>query len=153
MTGWRVGWMIVPEDHIRQIDRLAQNLFICAPHASQVAALAAMDAQEEMDAHIATYARNRELLLQELPHAGFDRIAPPDGAFYIYADVSELTIDSHALVRELLADAGVAATPGVDFDPVRGHKYLRFSYAGTHEDMVEAMARLKDWYQRRGGTN
>lgn len=151
MTGWRVGWMVVPEDHVRRVERLAQNLFICAPHASQVAALAALDCEEELRGNIETYAANRELLLRELPKAGFGKLAPPDGAFYLYADVSALTEDSRALASELLEDAGVAATPGLDFDPVRGHRFLRFSYAGSHAEMIEGAERLKAWYQRRGG--
>ena len=151
MTGWRIGWMVVPEDHIRRIERLAQNLFICPPHASQIAALAALDAEDELQGNIATYRRNRGLLLQGLPAAGFDRLAPPDGAFYIYADVSALTDDSRALAAEILDKAGVAVTPGLDFDPVRGHHALRFSYAGTTADMEEGLTRLKAWHQARQG--
>ena len=151
MTGWRIGWMVVPEDHIRRIERLAQNLFICPPHASQIAALAALDAEDELQDNIATYRRNRGLLLQGLPAAGFDRLAPPDGAFYIYADVSALTDDSRALSAEILDQAGVAVTPGLDFDPVRGHQSLRFSYAGTTADMEEGLSRLKAWHQARQG--
>ena len=150
MTGWRIGWMVVPEDHVRRIERLAQNLFICPPHASQVCALAALDCTDELQANVATYARNREMLLRELPKAGFTHLAPPDGAFYIYADVSEMTDDSPALAREILDEAGVSVTPGLDFDPVRGHRFLRFSYAGSHNDMIEGAERLKAWYQRRG---
>ena len=150
MTGWRIGWMVVPEDHVRRIERLAQNLFICPPHASQVCALAALDCTDELQANVATYARNREILLRELPKAGFTHLAPPDGAFYIYADVSEMTDDSPALAREILDEAGVSVTPGLDFDPVRGHRFLRFSYAGSHNDMIEGAERLKAWYQRRG---
>ncbi|MHA3978425.1 aminotransferase class I/II-fold pyridoxal phosphate-dependent enzyme [Halovulum sp. GXIMD14794] len=150
MTGWRVGWMVVPKDHVRRVERLAQNLFICAPHVAQVAALAALDAQDEMARNVETYSKNRALLLDALPRAGFDRIAPPDGAFYLYADVSHLTDDSRALAAELLEVAGVAVTPGLDFDPVRGHQTLRFSYAGSHADMIEGAERLKAWYQARG---
>ena len=149
MTGWRVGWMVVPEDHVRRIERLSQNLFICAPHAAQVAALAAMDCDEELQGHIKTYARNREVLVQGLLKAGFTKFAPPDGAFYIYADVSDLTNDSRALAAEILQDAGVAVTPGLDFDPERGHKTLRFSYARSTEDMIEGVARLQAWYKNR----
>ncbi len=149
MTGWRVGWMIVPENHVRRIERLSQNLFICAPHAAQVAALAAMDCDEELQGHLKTYARNREVLVEGLPKAGFSKFAPPDGAFYIYADVSDLTDDSRALAAEILQDAGVAVTPGLDFDPERGHKTLRFSYARSTEDMVEGVARLQRWFKAR----
>jgi len=149
MTGWRVGWMVVPESHVRRIERLSQNLFICAPHAAQVAALAAMDCDDELQGHIETYARNREVLIEGLPKAGFSNFAPPDGAFYIYADVSDLTNDSRALAAEILRDAGVAVTPGLDFDPDRGHKTLRFSYARSTEDMLEGVARLQRWFKAR----
>ena len=111
MTGWRVGWMVVPEDHVRVVERIAQNMFICAPHASQVAALAAMDAGDELKANLAVYTRNRLMMLEGLPKAGFDRIAPPDGAFYVYADVSEITNDSRALAAEILEGAGVVIKP------------------------------------------
>jgi aspartate/methionine/tyrosine aminotransferase len=142
MTGWRIGWMVVPEDHVRTIERLAQNLFICPPHASQIAALAAMECTDELEANRAVYARNRALMLEGLPKAGFDRIAPPDGAFYVYADVRHLTDDSRALAAEILERAGVAVTPGLDFDPVRGAGTLRFSYARATEDIEEGLARL-----------
>lgn len=142
MTGWRIGWMVVPEDHVRTIERLAQNLFICPPHASQIAALAAMDSHEELEANRAVYARNRALMLEGLPKAGFDRIAPPDGAFYVYADVRHLTDDSRALAAEILERAGVAVTPGLDFDPGRGAGTLRFSYARATADIEEGLARL-----------
>ncbi len=145
MTGWRVGWMIVPQDHVRRLERLMQNLFICAPHASQIAALAALDCDAELKQNLAVYAENRAFLLRELPKAGFDRIAPPDGAFYIYADVSGLTDDSVALARRLLLEAGVSVTPGPDFDPARGNRSLRFSYARATEDIIEGVARLKRW--------
>jgi aspartate/methionine/tyrosine aminotransferase len=120
MTGWRIGWMVVPEGHVRTVERLAQNMFICPPHASQIAALAALEAVEELEANRAVYAENRRLMLEGLPKAGFTRIAPPDGAFYIYADVSDLTADSLSFAAEILEQAGVAVTPGLDFDPRRG---------------------------------
>ncbi|HKL65276.1 MAG TPA: aminotransferase class I/II-fold pyridoxal phosphate-dependent enzyme [Roseovarius sp.] len=145
MTGWRVGWMVVPEDHVRTVERLAQNLFICPPHASQIAALAAMDCTDELEANRAVYARNRALMLEGLPEAGFDRIAPPDGAFYVYADVRHLTDDSRAFAAEILERAGVAVTPGLDFDPSRGAGTLRFSYARATADIEEGLARLKDF--------
>jgi aspartate/methionine/tyrosine aminotransferase len=145
MTGWRIGWIVVPEAHIRRLERLQQNLFICAPHASQVAALAALDATEELKGNLAVYRANRELLLEGLPRAGFTRIAPPDGAFYIYADVAAMTRDSRALAREILERAGVAVTPGLDFDPGRGWGTLRFSYAGPAADMAEALSRIEAW--------
>ncbi|GIT92454.1 aminotransferase [Jannaschia pagri] len=149
MTGWRIGWMVVPEDHVRTVERLAQNMFICAPHASQVAALAALDAEEELQANLSVYAENRRILLEGLPAAGFDRIAPPDGAFYIYADVSDLTQDSRAFAAEVLERAGVAVTPGLDFDPGRGAGTLRFSYAGSTADMVEGVERLRRFMAAR----
>jgi aspartate/methionine/tyrosine aminotransferase len=149
MTGWRVGWLVVPEDHVRVIERLAQNMFICAPHASQAAALAAMDATDELEANMAVYRANRQLMLAGLPEAGFTQIAPPDGAFYVYADVSELTQDSRGFAAEILEKAGVAVTPGLDFDPVRGHQTLRFSYARSTEDIAEGLARLKAFMQAR----
>ncbi len=150
MTGWRIGWMVVPEDHVRVIERLAQNFFICPPHASQIAALAAMDCEGELEANLAVYAANRALMLDGLPKAGFDRIAPPDGAFYVYADVSDLTDDSRAFAAEILDKAGVAVTPGLDFDPVRGGGTLRFSYARATADIEEGLARLAAFMAARG---
>jgi aspartate/methionine/tyrosine aminotransferase len=149
MTGWRVGWMVVPEDHVRVIERISQNMFICAPHVSQVAALAAMDATDELQENMAVYRANRSLMIEGLPQAGFTNIAPPDGAFYVYADVSDMTDDSRAFAAEILEHAGVAVTPGLDFDPVRGHQTLRFSYARSTEDIVEGLARLKAFTNRR----
>lgn len=150
MTGWRVGWMVVPEDHVRVLERIAQNMFICAPHASQVAALAAMDCGEELDGNLQVYHKNRALMLEGLPKAGFDKIAPPDGAFYVYADVSELTQDSRAFAAEILEKAGVAVTPGLDFDPVRGATTLRFSYARSTTDIEEGLERLARFMAARG---
>jgi aspartate/methionine/tyrosine aminotransferase len=141
--------MVVPEDHVRVIERLAQNLFICPPHASQVAALAAMECGEELEANMAVYRANRALMLDGLPKAGFDRIAPPDGAFYVYADVSHLTDDSRAFAAEILEKAGVAVTPGLDFDPVRGGGTLRFSYARSTADIEEGLARLAAFMANR----
>ena len=149
MTGWRVGWMVVPEDHIRTVERLAQNLFICAPHAAQVVALEALDCVDELEHNRATYAENRRLMLEGLPRAGFSKIAPPDGAFYIYADVGAFTEDSLAFSAELLREAGVAVTPGLDFDSVRGARTLRFSYARATEDIVEGLRRLQAYMEGR----
>lgn len=142
MTGWRIGWMVVPEDQVRVLERISQNMFICAPHASQVAALAAMDCDAELQANLDVYKANRTLMLEGLPKAGFTNIAPPDGAFYVYADVSDMTADSRAFAAEILDQAGVAVTPGLDFDPVRGGSTLRFSYARATEDIQEGLARL-----------
>lgn len=150
MTGWRVGWMVVPPGHVRTVERLAQNMFICPPHASQIVALAALDCIDELEANRAIYAANRALMLEGLPLAGFTRIAPPDGAFYVYADVSDLTTDSLGFAREILNGAGVAVTPGVDFDPVRGRQTLRFSYARGTADIVEGLARLRGFMAARG---
>jgi aspartate/methionine/tyrosine aminotransferase len=149
MTGWRVGWMVVPPDLMRPIERLAQNLYISPPAIAQAAALGAFDAGEELEANRKSYAENRQLLLEELPKAGFVNFAPADGAFYLYCDVSDTTDDAAALAAILLAEAGVAVTPGIDFDEQRGNRFLRFSYAGTTADMAEAARRLVAWAQRR----
>ncbi|WP_339823442.1 pyridoxal phosphate-dependent aminotransferase [Sulfitobacter dubius] len=149
MTGWRVGWMVVPENQVRVVERIAQNMFICAPHASQIAALASMDCDDELQANLAVYRRNRDLMIDGLKEAGFIDIAPPDGAFYVYADVSRFTDDSRAFAAEILEKAGVAVTPGLDFDPARGHKTLRFSYARSTADMEEGIARLKAFMAAR----
>jgi aspartate/methionine/tyrosine aminotransferase len=145
MTGWRLGWMILPEDMLRAAECLAQNLFISPPTLSQHAAVAAFDCRDELDANVAAYAKSRALLLEELPKAGFDKLAPAEGAFYLYADVTELTNDSEAYCRRLLAETGVATTPGVDFDPDRGSRYMRFSFAGPFEHMKEAVKRIRAW--------
>lgn len=145
MTGWRVGWMVVPERLVRPIERLAQNLYISPPAVSQAAALGAFDGIEELEANRRVYGENRRILLSELPKAGFRDLVPPDGAFYIYADVSAFTSDSLAFARSMLEETGVAATPGVDFDAKRGRQFLRFSYAGRTEDMAEAARRLASW--------
>ncbi len=145
MTGWRLGWMVLPEDLVRPVECLGQNLFISAPTLSQIAATTAFDCGEVLDGYVATYARNRELLLRELPKAGFDRLAPADGAFYLYADVTHLTNDSDAFCRRMLTETGVATTPGIDFDPERGNRFLRFSFSGPEAEMAEAARRLQDW--------
>ena len=145
MTGWRVGWMVLPEDLARPVEQLAQNLFISAPGVSQVAALAAFEAEAELCGHLARYAANRALLLDALPRAGIDRLAPAEGAFYLYADVGHLTNDSSAWCARMLAEIGVAATPGVDFDRTRGHRTVRFSFCGATADMEEAAERIARW--------
>jgi aspartate/methionine/tyrosine aminotransferase len=145
MTGWRIGWMIAPSDLLRPIECLAQNLFISPPTLPQIAALAAFDCGDELEANVRRYAENRALLLAQLPRAGFDRLAPADGAFYIYADVSPLTNDSDEFCRRMLADTGVAATPGLDFDAERGHQFIRFSFAGSGADIAAAADRLLEW--------
>jgi aspartate/methionine/tyrosine aminotransferase len=148
MTGWRIGWMVVPERLVRPIERLAQNLYISPPYLSQVAALAAFEAGEELEAVKAGYARNRAMLLEELPRIGLSEMHPVDGAFYIYADVARFTNDSIAFSKRMVEEAGVAATPGLDFDPVEGAHYLRFSFAGSEEECREAVRRLEDWLPR-----
>ena len=145
MTGWRVGWLVVPKDLVRPIERLAQNLYIAPPAVSQVAALGAFDGIDELEANRSVYRENRDLLLAALPKAGLGNILPADGAFYLYADVSEFTSDSVSFAKAMLQETGIAATPGVDFDAERGHTFLRFSYAGTRADMEEAARRLAAW--------
>ena len=151
MTGWRVGWLVVPPGLVRTAERLAQNLFICASHAGQVAALAAMDCLGELEANRAVYAGNREAMLDGLRAAGLTRFSPPDGAFYVWVDVSGTGMDSRALASALLEEAGVATTPGADFDPARGGGWLRLSYAGSRADVEEGMARIGGWLAGRGG--
>jgi len=143
MTGWRVGWMVLPQELVRPVECLAQNLFISAPHVCQVAAEAAFDCAAELDGNVARYRRARDHLLRALPEAGFPDIAAADGAFYIYADVGARTNDSTAFCARMLAEVGVAATPGVDFDRTRGARTVRFSYCGPEADMVEAAGRLR----------
>ncbi|PVB62607.1 aminotransferase class I/II-fold pyridoxal phosphate-dependent enzyme [Labrenzia sp. 011] len=142
MTGWRIGWMILPEQLVRPVERIAQSLYISPPELSQIAATAALDCVQELEGVKAGYAANRALLLKGLPDMGLDRLLPVDGAFYIYADISRFSSNSLEFARTMLHEAGVAATPGVDFDPVHGHEFLRFSFAGTHDDMKEALSRL-----------
>lgn len=150
MTGWRIGWLVLPRDMVDSVDRLAQNLFISTPTLSQEAAIAAFDALDEANSHVARYARNREILLEALPKAGITEIAPPDGAFYLYCDISHLTGDSVTFCEKMLEETGVAATPGVDFDPDRGGQTIRFSFAGPTEDIQEAARRMIEWIPGRG---
>ena len=148
MTGWRLGWMVLPEELIRPVECLAQNLFISPPSLSQVAAVEVFGCRDELEANVKRYAANRAVLLDALPKAGLDRIAPPDGAFYLYVDVGHVTNDSADFCKRLLADTGVAITPGMDFDPSRGSRTLRFSFAGSTETMTEAARRLGSWLRR-----
>jgi aspartate/methionine/tyrosine aminotransferase len=145
MTGWRVGWLILPEDLVRPVERLAQNLFISAPYISQVVAEASFDCHDELRANIARYRRSRDHLLRALPEAGFTRLSPAEGAFYLFADITERSNDSTAFCARMLAEAGIAVTPGVDFDHARGNRFLRFSYCGPEDDMRAAAERLKAW--------
>jgi aspartate/methionine/tyrosine aminotransferase len=145
MTGWRLGWMVLPQDLHDCVERLGQNLFISPPTLPQLAALAVFDCKAELDANVARYRRNRDLLLSELPKAGFRQFAPPEGAFYLYADIGNLTNDSESFCRRMLHETGVALTPGTDFDSERGHRSLRISFAGSTENMAEAARRLIRW--------
>jgi len=145
MTGWRIGWMVVPKDLARSVECLQQNLFISAPTLSQLAAIHAFECARDLDARVARYGKNREILLNELPLLGFDRLAPSDGAFYLYADVSHLTGDTPEFCKKMLNETGVAVTPGIDFDPIHGNKSIRFSFAGSTEQIISAIGRLKAW--------
>ncbi len=145
MTGWRVGWMVAPAELARTIECLAQNIYISPPTLSQIAAQAAFDCRAELDHNVARYRENRRLLLDGLPQAGFDRLAPADGAFYLYADVAGLTNDSEAFCQQMLAETGVAAAPGTDFDQARGRSFMRFSFSGATDDVEAALRRLAAW--------
>jgi aspartate/methionine/tyrosine aminotransferase len=145
MTGWRVGWMVVPEVLVRPIERLQQNLSISVPTLSQIAAEAAFDGRDEMEAIKHGYEENRRILIEGLPRAGLTKFLPVDGAFYLYADVSDFTADSFEFAKAMLEKAGVAATPGVDFDPIHGRSFIRFSYARSAAEMQEAVARIARW--------
>jgi aspartate/methionine/tyrosine aminotransferase len=145
MTGWRIGWMVVPETLVRPIERLQQNLAISVPTLSQFAAEAAFDGTEEMEAIKRGYVENRRILIEGLPRAGLMKFLPADGAFYLYADVSDFTSDSLAFAKQMLEEAHVAATPGIDFDPIHGKNFMRFSYARSVDDMREAVARITRW--------
>ena len=145
MTGWRIGWMVLPERLVRPIERVAQSLYISAPELSQIAAEAALGAGAELDVYRASYGRNRDFLMRRLPEIGFRIASPMDGAFYAYVDVSRFTNDSMALARKMLAEINVAATPGLDFDPVEGHRAMRISYAGSNAEIEEATERMAAW--------
>lgn len=146
MAGWRLGWMVSPPEHVERARAFMGALFLTAPSLAQHAALVAMDCREELDGHVEVYRRNRELLLAALPGLGLTAIAPPDGAFYIYADIGHLTNDSLAFCERLLRDTGVATAPGVDFDPVEGRRFIRFSFAVSTAEIEEALERLKPWF-------
>jgi aspartate/methionine/tyrosine aminotransferase len=145
LTGWRIGWMVLPEDLTRPVERLAQNMFISAPHISQVVAEACFDCHDELQRNVAGYRRSRDQLLAALPKAGFAKIAPAEGAFYLWIDVTDRTKDSMAFCQRMLHEVGIAATPGVDFDRARGNRFIRLSYCGPEADMQEAAARLQTW--------
>lgn len=145
MTGWRIGWMVLPESQVRAFERIAQSLYISPPELSQIAAEAALGAEAELDVYKASYGANRALLMKRLPEMGLSIASPMDGAFYAYADVSRFTNDSMAFARRMLSEINVAATPGFDFDPVDGNRTMRFSYAGAEADMIEALERIARW--------
>ena len=149
MTGWRMGWMVLPEQLLTRVDRLAQNLVICPPTPSQHVALAALGCAEELDAHVERYAVNRRVLLEGLPRAGITEFAPADGAFYLWARTDHLAADSQHLSAEWLRDVGVAATPGLDFHPTDGHRWMRFSFSGSTETMHGAVDALTTWRMRQ----
>jgi len=148
MTGWRIGWMVAPEPLVRPIERLQQNLAISVPTLSQIAAEAAFEGRDELQAIKRGYEVNRRILIEGLPQAGLDAFLPADGAFYLYADISRFSNDSCDFAQRLLQEAYVAATPGVDFDPVNGNKFVRFCYAGSAADMREAVERIGGWLRR-----
>jgi len=145
MTGWRLGWLIAPSALRTALTRIGQDATIAAPTLSQLGAVAAFDCHDECEANVARYARNRAVLLEGLPAAGLDRLAPADGAFYIWAQTDHLADDSQELCARWLDELGIAATPGIDFDPAEGHRFVRFSFAGSETDVAEAAARLRDW--------
>jgi aspartate/methionine/tyrosine aminotransferase len=149
MTGWRLGWMLVPPDLARSVECLAQNFYISPPALSQLAAIPAFDCRAELDGHVARYRANRDRLIATLKKAGLTRFAPADGAFYLYVDVSSLTRDSEAVCRRMLAEIGVATTPGRDFDPIHGDDWLRISFAGSSEDVAKAASRLAEWLPKQ----
>jgi aspartate/methionine/tyrosine aminotransferase len=149
MTGWRIGWMVLPDNLVRTVDRLHGNIAISVPTLAQIAAEAAFDGRDEMEAVKHGYEENRRILVEGLPKVGLDRFFPVDGAFYLYADISRFSDDSLAFAKQMLDEAGVAATPGIDFDPRHGHQFLRFCYAGSAPDMHEAVERIGDWLKRR----
>jgi aspartate/methionine/tyrosine aminotransferase len=148
MTGWRVGWMVVPETLVRAVERLQGNLAISVPALSQFAAEAAFDGKAEMEAVKHGYEENRRILMEGLPKTGLDKFLPVDGAFYLYADISKFSGDSRDFAKRMLSEAHVAATPGIDFDPVNGHNFLRFCYAGSAAEMHEAVARIGKWLNK-----
>jgi aspartate/methionine/tyrosine aminotransferase len=147
MTGWRLGWLLAPDELVRPVDRLTGNFTLCPPAPSQYAAVEAFSPESyaEVDAHVTRYRANRDLLVKGLNELGIDKLAPADGAFYVYADVSHLTDDSMAWCKRLLAETGLAIVPGIDFDPVHGDRFVRMSFAGSTLDMQRALERLGPW--------
>jgi aspartate/methionine/tyrosine aminotransferase len=148
MTGWRIGWLVLPEELVRPVELLAQSLAISVPTLSQIAAEAAFEAREELEVLKAAYARNRALLVEELPRLGLGNFHPVDGAFYVYGDIGHLTNDSMDFCKRLLVEGGVATTPGVDFDREQGHRTFRICFAGSEADVREGLSRIKDWMRK-----
>lgn len=149
MVGWRLGWCLAPESHVAIARAYVGNLFLTAPSLSQHAGLIALDSRAELDGHVETYRRNRRLLLDALPQLGLSRIAPPDGAFYIYADIGHLTDDSLSFCKALLNDTGVCTAPGIDFDPIEGHRFIRFSFAVSTAGVEDAITRMVPWFKAK----
>jgi len=149
MVGWRLGWLLAPAGQPQRVRAYAGNMFLTAPSLSQHAGLAALDSLDELEGHVRVYRRNRDLLLQALPRLGLDRIAPPDGAFYTYADVRHLTDDSLSFCKKLLNETGIATAPGIDFDPVEGRHHIRLSFAVSTPEIEDAVARLEPWLAAR----
>ncbi len=143
MTGWRIGWIIVPKEHVRVVERIQQNMFICASHASQILALGSFESKNELKKNLETYRENRKILLSALPEMGFNNIAPPDGAFYLYIDISEFSSDSYDFTIKMLNIGGVAITPGIDFDPIKGKSKIRISYARSTPEILKGIKRMK----------
>ena len=145
MTGWRVGWLVLPQALVSPVERLAQNAFIAAASVSQHAALGAFESQDELEVNLARYSVNRRILLEGLPTIGIDKLAPADGAFYIWAQVDHLCDDSQSLAQQWLNELGVAVTPGIDFDPTEGHRFIRFSFAGSTQEALATVEKLSNW--------
>ena len=143
MTGWRIGWMVVPKDHVRIVERIQQNMFICASHASQIVAIGAFEGKNELEKNLDTYKENRRILLSALPAMGFNNIAPPDGAFYLYIDISKFSSDSYDFAKKMLDIGGVAITPGIDFDPINGKSKIRMSYARSTPEILNGIEKIK----------
>ena len=149
MVGWRLGWLLAPGEHVGRARAFAGNMFLTAPSLSQHAGLAALEAGDELEGHVRVYRKNRDLLLLALPRLGLDRIAPPDGAFYVYVDVRHLTDDSLSFCKMLLQETGVATAPGIDFDPVDGRHHIRLSFAVSTPETEDAIKRLEQWFSSR----
>jgi len=149
MTGWRIGWIIVPKEHVRVVERIQQNMFICASHASQILALGSFESKSELEKNLETYRENRKLLLAALPEMGFNNIAPPDGAFYLYIDISEFSSDSYDFTIKMLNVGGVAITPGIDFDPIKGKSKIRISYARSTPEILKGIERMKIFMDKK----